>query len=242
IKSISKTYDKKTVLNAVDLTIGDQSAACIVGRNGSGKSTLLSILAGILKPDGGEILFDGVPVSEKRAAKNIGFVMQYDSLFEDLSVKDNLNFWAAAAGIRAKSSIENRFVALLGLSDFMHKKVKTLSGGMQRRAAICSALISDPKYIILDEPFAGLDLFYKSELIGYLKTLRDLGKTIVYTCHNSDEIIGLSDDLFVIDKAKIVFHKKSGALALGGADINGFLINLINGEDFLDGRKQQQQP
>lgn len=232
INNISKKYGKKQALLNINLSVNDGSVVSVVGKNGSGKSTLLSIIAGVLKPSGGEVLLDGKNIiHQKRLAKKIGFVPQYNSLFEDLTVKENVKFWASASKIHLKNISENYFVKLLDLSEFQNKKVKNLSGGMKRRLTICASLIQDPEIIILDEPFAGLDLFYKSELIQYLKKLKDVGKTIIYTSHGTDEIADLSDFMYVINNGEIVLSADASQISSYGSDLAKVLIKLIKGEN-----------
>lgn len=228
VKNISKKYGRKQALSNVNIAVNDGSVVSVVGKNGSGKSTLLSIIAGILKPNSGEILLDGNNISKRsKLAKKIGFVPQFNSLFEDLSVKENVKFWASASKIRLKNISDNYFVKLLDLSEFQNKKVKNLSGGMKRRLTICVCLIHDPEIIILDEPFAGLDLFYKNELIQYLKKLKDTGKTIIYTSHGTDEIADLSDFMYVINDGEIVLSADASQISSYGADLGKALIKLI---------------
>lgn len=232
IKNISKKYGKKQALQDVSLTVGDGSVVSIVGKNGSGKSTLLSIAAGALKPSGGEVLLDGKNIrGVRKIAGEIGFVPQYNSLFEDLTVKENVQFWASASKVRLKNISENYFVKLLDLSEFENKKVKKLSGGMKRRLTICVGLIQNPDTIILDEPFSGLDLYYKSELIQCLKKLKDAGKTIIYTSHGTDEIADLSDFMYVINDGEIVLSADASEISSYGGELGEVLIKLIKGEN-----------
>ena len=192
-------------------------------------------MAGILKPDKGDVCFENNSVFKRGVSKNMGFVAQYDSLFEDLSVKDNIRFWAGASDVKLRDFNDNKYIKLLGIDEFKKKKVKAISGGMKKRLSICISLINDPKFIILDEPFSGLDLFYKSELISCLKNLKNLGKTIVYTSHNSDEISDLSDYTCVINDSKIIFNQKTEELLSYGSNLNDTLMKLIKGENLIYG-------
>ncbi|GHU50155.1 hypothetical protein AGMMS49975_00580 [Clostridia bacterium] len=188
-ENITKKYGATKVLNDISFNIQKGECVCIIGRNGCGKSTLLNIVAGITRADSGS-----VSVSEK-----IGYAPQDDILFADLSVSDNLKFWAAASGNKVDKTVTQN----LGLSEFLRKRVKTLSGGMRRRVSVAISVLANPEVLILDEPFAGLDIFYKKELSAYIRQLNESGKTIIYTSHSYDEIEGTAGRLLLIKNGGI---------------------------------------
>jgi len=230
-ENIVKRYGAETALDHVNIAVKQGEIACIIGPNGSGKSTLLSVMAGLLRPDGGTVYYQGKAFSENRGAlRQIGFVPQQDSLFADLSVKDNLSFWAAASNVPLSRALNLAVVQQLELGPMLRKRVKHLSGGMRRRVAIAAALVSEPLLLILDEPFAGLDLFHKSQLTQRLRQLRESGVTIIYTSHNADEIVLLSDTMYLLHKGKIALHKAVCTLPVEQAALNEYLLNLVRGE------------
>lgn len=191
---------------------------------------MLSIIASVLKPDkrSGGVFINGTNVfNDSSLRKKIGFVTQDNDLFDDLTVKDNIDFWASAAGVGSKAVFSSYFVKLLDLNEFYNKRIKALSGGMKRRVAICCALVNDPSLIILDEPFTGLDLYYKNELIEYLTRLKNIGKTIIYTSHGSDEIMRLSDVVYIISGGIIKNSMPAQNIALSGQDLSSILLKLI---------------
>jgi ABC-2 type transport system ATP-binding protein len=195
VTDICKSFGGKPVLKNITFTAGERDFICIVGRNGCGKSTLLNILSGMLKADSG-----AVTVAE---GKTTGFTPQADVLFNDLSVNDNLKFWAGASGLKASAIWENECVKVLEIEDMKKKKVKILSGGMKRRVSIAVSVLKNPDIVILDEPFSALDIFYKKSLTDYLKNLNGMGKTIIYTSHSTDEIIGLCSKVLLIENGEI---------------------------------------
>jgi ABC-2 type transport system ATP-binding protein len=188
VQNISKSYRGKQVLGGISFAAPAGVYACVVGQNGSGKSTLLQILAGMLCPDSGDAKLCGNSLRSSAYTRSIGYVAQNDSLFGHLSVKDNIAFWASAAGLGMKAPGVTHFTRLLGIDSFWKQKVSTLSGGQRRRVAICTALMHSPTALLLDEPFTGLDLIVKEELFLSLEELRLAGKVIVYTTHNIDEL------------------------------------------------------
>jgi len=194
---IHKAFGGKVVLDGVSFSVAGQDIACFIGRNGCGKSTLLNLISGFLPPDTGTIMID--------AGKKIGYAPQADVLFDELSVGDNLLFWAAAGGVNKKALKDNECIAALGVWEFKKKKVRHLSQGMKRRVSVAIAILKDPDIIILDEPFSGLDIHYKTSLTGQLLKLNSLGKTIIYTSHSADETFNLAGKIFLIEGGKIAF-------------------------------------
>jgi len=197
VTDICKSFGGKAVLDNISFTVAEKDCACFIGRNGCGKSTLLNLLSGMLKADSGKIKIDG--------GGGIGFAPQTDILFNDLSVSDNLKFWACAAGVKVKNLWTNECVKVLDIEAIKKKKIKNLSAGMRRRVSVAVSVMKNPDVVILDEPFSGLDIYFKTSLISYLKKLNETGKTIIYTSHSADEIIGLCNKIFLIEGGKIVF-------------------------------------
>lgn len=195
IKSVKKSYGKKEILKEINLKVERGQCLGIIGANGSGKSTLLSIIVGILKPTEGKVEIRG----------EIGYVPQDNALMEDLTVKDNLEFWCAAYGKTLESVLkQSTYVKTLGIEELLSQKVKRLSGGMKKRVNIAIALINDPSCIILDEPCSALDIIYKNEVTTYLANLKSMGKTILYTSHSGDEIEKLCDKVCLLKNGYIV--------------------------------------
>ncbi|MCL2565410.1 MAG: ABC transporter ATP-binding protein [Defluviitaleaceae bacterium] len=193
-ENISKSYAKALVLDGIDFTAGAGKSTVIVGRNGAGKSTFLSILAGFLQPDGGSVATNG----------KIAFCPQNDNLFEELTVKDNLLFWAKASG--GSFDLDNlNLSGLFEVDKYIHKKICHLSGGMKKCVAILCALTVDAKILVLDEPFSGLDIFYKNILLKAFKELRSQGNCIIYTSHNIDEITGLDNTIYTLSNGKLEY-------------------------------------
>ena len=194
-KNISKSYKDKTILQNISISFESGYSYVIVGRNGAGKSTFLSILSGILKPDTGII----------ETKSKIGFIPQQDILFEELTTKDNINFWLKASKNNWESI--SPFLNMFGID--IKKKIKNLSGGMKKSVAICCGLIGNPDIIIMDEPFSGLDAVYKNSLLKSMEELKNQGKTLIYTSHNIDEIVGLHSHIYNLKDATIVYKGES---------------------------------
>ena len=199
MKGIKKNYGKKKVLKGIDLTVTEGECLGIIGPNGSGKSTLLSIMVGALKPTEGSKDIQG----------EIGYVPQDNALMEELTVKDNLEFWAAAHNKSLEEVLHTGYIdEVLGIKEMLYERVKNLSGGMKKRVNIGIALIGDPRYIVLDEPCSALDIIYKNEVVNYLLELKQKGKTIIYTSHCGDEIEKICDKVCILKEGTIIKEAK----------------------------------
>lgn len=203
IKNISKRYKGKQVLK--DISLSAQGGTCIgiLGVNGSGKSTLLSILAGVLRPDGGSFLCDGNDLLREKALRSqyVGFVPQGTPLLEELSAKDNLLLWYDSDQLRRE--LEEGVLKLLGIGDFLKMPVSKLSGGMKKRLAIGCAVANRPPILLLDEPTAALDLPCKEEIARYLRQYKCSGGLLLLTTHDVMEL-SLCDRWYILKDGVLV--------------------------------------
>lgn len=198
--NITKSYGRKNVvLKDASFQASQGEYIAIVGANGCGKSTLLGILSGSLKADGGNLLADGKePFKNSRVfSKYIGFVPQENPLMENLSVYDNLKFWYCDTGRSLKQDLVNGVPAVLGVSEYLHKTVDKLSGGMKKRLSICCALAKNPPVLILDEPGASLDIVCKQDIMNYLSAYTGSGGTVIITSHEEGEL-KMADRMYLL--------------------------------------------
>jgi NitT/TauT family transport system ATP-binding protein len=194
----SSSYE---VLNGVDLKIKEGEFVTIVGPSGCGKSMLLNIIAGLDRPDFGSVLIRGaVSDSNPSSTKRI-MIFQEGALFPWLNVQDNVEFGLKIANVpkEVRRHVADRYIEMVGLSKFSESFVYQLSGGMKQRVAIARALALAPQVLLMDEPFAALDVqtrdLLHEELVGIHKTT---GKTIVFVTHNINEAILLGDRVIVL--------------------------------------------
>ena len=188
VRGVCKRYGKTTVLRQVSMTVHTGECVGIVGANGVGKSTLLEILAGGLAPDEGEIYMEGERVSGAKLAERTGFVPQENPLFEDLTVKDNLELWYRGRRREIERDMESGHLRTLGIPEFYKKKVSRLSGGMKKRLSIACALAERPKLLILDEPGAALDFVAKNAIIEYIRQYAQAGHSVLMVSHELPEL------------------------------------------------------
>ena len=190
IQNADFSYRNNHVLKNLSFSLPLGESIAILGANGTGKSTLLSILSGTLKCPGARMLFDGEDLLRNHTLhrKLIGYVPQADPLMPDMSVRDNLLLWYRGSRSEFEEALNGDALKTLRLSEFLSKKVRMLSGGMRKRAALALAMINEPKILILDEPAAALDLCYKADVRDYLKKLHETGHTLILTTHDEEDL------------------------------------------------------
>lgn len=204
VQHLKSKYGKKQVLTDVNLEIETGQCVGILGANGCGKSTLLSVLAGVRRPDGGSIFFQGKEMTGKQGQKVwksfAGYVPQEDFLLPELTVWDNLLLFYVDRDI-LRRELEQGFLGALGLQQMCRIKVSRLSGGMKKRTSIGCALAGKPPVLILDEPGAALDIPGRLEIRRYLKMYKETGGTVILATHEESDL-DLCDQLYVLGNGK----------------------------------------
>lgn len=218
IKDLHKSFGDQKVLNGINLEIHDGETIAIIGRSGCGKSVLIKHIIGLLKPDRGYVEVDGKIVNELpedelyELRKNFGFLFQGAALFDSLTVEENVGL-ALIENTKMKRDeirkIVNEKLALVNLSGINDKKPAELSGGMKKRVGLARALVTNPKYILYDEPTTGLDPI-SSDTIDQL--IYDLSKklkvTSIVVTHDMVSVRKVSDRVAMIHNGKIYFDGK----------------------------------
>ncbi len=199
IQHLKKSFrhGKKKVLTNICLEVKSGECIGILGANGCGKSTLLSILAGIQPADSGSIQLNNTNLLKKGYPSPIGYVPQECPLMEELNAYDNLKLWYCDSPLSLQAELEQGFLAMLGIPDFLKVPVKNMSGGMKKRLSIGCAVAENPRILLLDEPGAALDLICKERIEVYLKNFKKQGNTILLATHEEREI-NLCDHLFLL--------------------------------------------
>lgn len=185
LRDLYKSYGKKKVLEGISFTAHAGELIAIVGRNGSGKSTLLKIMAGIIKPDSGEISYYDKDVlkNPKIIRRLCGYLPQTDPLMEDLTVRDNLRLWGAN-----KKNLTRDLLEEFMLEDILKLPVKKLSGGMKRRVSFVAATIHKPAILLLDEPTLALDMENRYIIRGWIENYRKRNGIVLMVSHEREEI------------------------------------------------------
>ena len=212
---INKFYGKKSILNQVSIGINLREITGLLGPNGAGKTTLFYILAGLTKPSSGKILLNDSEITNlslsSRADAGLVYLPQEPSIFRNLSVKDNLKS-SLETKITSKLKIEKRIAELMEdfkISSLAHQKGRELSGGQRRRVEIARSIALNPKFIMLDEPFAGIDPLAIDDLKELIQKLSDKGLGILISDHNVKATTDICKKIFVINSGNIIAEGSS---------------------------------
>ena len=210
VKGLSKSYDGKPVVKGVDISVKRGEIVGLLGPNGAGKTTTFYMIVGVIPPNAGSIVFDNynitnLPIHE-RSRFGIGYLSQEPSIFRKLSVEENIMAILETLPI-SKREMKHRLKNLLEELNIAHlakHKAYTLSGGERRRLEITRALVTNPSFILLDEPFSGIDPIVVNEAQEIIKELRDRGLGILLTDHNVRETLSITDRAYLIAEGKIL--------------------------------------
>lgn len=207
---LAKSFGRREVIHNVSVALRRGEAVGLLGPNGAGKTTVFSIIMGIIRPDRGEVLLDGKIITRlplfQRGRLGIGYLPQEPSIFRGLSVSDNI--LAILEGRRLKADARQaelqRLLAEFSLSHLAEQDALSLSGGERRRVEIARALAADPAFMLLDEPFAGVDPIAVVDIQALVRQLTARGIGVLITDHNVRETLGLVDRAYVIADGKVM--------------------------------------
>ncbi len=207
IRNVTKRFGEFLALDDVSLEVPDGSLTAVLGPSGSGKSTLLRVVAGLERPDSGEVLLagkDATGLSPQR--RDVGFVFQHYAAFKHMTVRDNVGF-ALAIRKRPKREIAERvdeLLELVQLKGFADRYPSKLSGGQRQRMALARALAAKPEVLLLDEPFGALDARVRAELRDWLRRLHDeVHVTTVFVTHDQEEAMEVADHVAVLNAGRL---------------------------------------
>ncbi|MFC9711196.1 ABC transporter ATP-binding protein [Paenibacillus sp. NPDC056933] len=208
VENIVKRYGSKISVDHLNLNVGKGEIFGLLGPNGAGKSTTISMIAGLLNFDQGEIRLAGISVKERplEVKRKIGLVPQDLALYETMSAEDNVTFFARLYGLRGKLLKEKveESLEFVGLQDRAKDAPSTFSGGMKRRLNIACAITHRPELIIMDEPTVGIDPQSRNHILESVRTLNQMGSTIIYTSHYMEEVAAISHRVAIMDKGHII--------------------------------------
>lgn len=217
LKNLTKRYGERVAVDRLSLCVKRGERFGLLGPNGAGKTTTISMLVGALKPDSGEILFHGEPLSGETdpLKSKIGYVPQELALYEDLTAAENLRFFGAVYGLGGAALAERVHygLELVGLTDRAKSRVRTFSGGMKRRLNLAAALLHEPELLVLDEPTVGVDPQSRNAIFEALQGLAQNGLTLLYTTHYMEEVERLCDRIAIMDQGQIVAEGTQAELA-----------------------------
>ena len=205
IKNVTKKYGTKLALDNVSFKIDKGDIFAFVGHNGAGKTTLIKCMTDIIEFNSGDILYDGVSIKDNplQCKVNFAYIPDNPDLYEYLKGIDYLNFIADIFNIENRLEKINKYAEAFELKDVLGNQISSYSRGMKQKLTIISALIHDPKYIILDEPFVGLDPISTKKLKDYMKEMTKEGVSIFFSTHVLDVAEKLCNKIAIIKDGKI---------------------------------------
>ena len=209
-RGLIKRYSGRTVVDEINISVEERSIVGLLGRNGAGKTTTFRMVIGMVVPDGGTVVFEGMDITKlpmyKRARLGMGYLSQEPSVFQRLSVRDNLR---AILETMSMSSAErdkkaDMLIERFGLTEVINSQARFLSGGERRKLEIARAMITNPSLILLDEPFSGVDPIAVEELQGEIRRLVASGVSILITDHNVERTLEVADKAYIVDHGKVI--------------------------------------
>ncbi|MBE6251275.1 MAG: ABC transporter ATP-binding protein [Bacteroidales bacterium] len=238
IRNVSKSFGEKCILNNISISVKQGEFLTLLGPSGCGKTTLLRMIAGFGSPDSGEILINGMDITDMPPHERpVNTVFQRYALFPHLDVYENIAFGLKLQKV-PEAEIDKRVrkvLKMVSMTDYEDRDVESLSGGQQQRVAIARAIVNQPKVLLLDEPLSALDLKMRKDMQIELKEMhRKLGITFIYVTHDQEEALTLSDTIVVLDDGNI--RQVGTPTDIYNEPQNAFVADFIGESNILNGR------
>ncbi len=237
-RGLVKKYSGRTVVNEISITIAQRSIVGLLGRNGAGKTTTFRIIMGMITPDAGMVTLDGRDITNlpmyKRARLGIGYLSQEPSIFQRLTVRDNL--YAILETMSITNTERNRKADMLierfALTEVANSQGRFLSGGERRKLEIARAMVTDPSLILLDEPFSGVDPIAVEDLQHEIHRLAASGVSILITDHNVERTLEVADRAYIIDHGRVIGAGSPHEIVRNEIVKKNYLGNTFSGNEF----------
>ncbi len=239
-RGLVKKYSGRTVVDEVNITVEQHSIVGLLGRNGAGKTTTFRMVIGMIIPNAGSVIFEGSDITKlamyKRARLGMGYLSQEPSVFQRLSVRDNL--YAILETMSITRAERNRKADLLierfGLGEVRNSHARFLSGGERRKLEIARAMVTNPSLILLDEPFSGVDPIAVEELQAEIRRLVASGVSILITDHNVERTLEVSDRAYIIDHGRVIAAGTPKDIIQNKLVRKSYLGHTFKGDEFDD--------
>ena len=218
-KTLVKVYGQRKVVDDVSLTVEQGTIVGLLGPNGAGKTTTFYMVVGIAKPDSGVVLLDGHDIGQmpmyQRARMGIGYLPQEASVFRKMTVEENLMSILETTSLSREEQVKkmDELIEEFGIGHIRKNLGTALSGGERRRVEIARSLATDPAFILLDEPFAGIDPIAVADIQGMIAHLAKRGIGILITDHNVRETLSIVDKAYILASGKVLLHGDSESIA-----------------------------
>ena len=215
IENLVKSYNGRSVVNSINIEINRGEIVGLLGPNGAGKTTSFYMIVGLIRPDSGNILFDSKDITQmpmyKRARQGMGYLCQEDSIFRKLTVEENIMavLETLSISMNERKRRLDKLLNELNISHLAKNKAYTLSGGERRRLEITRALVTEPSFLLLDEPFSGIDPIAVFEAQQIIQNLKQGGLGILLTDHSVRETLAITDRSYIMHEGKILISGTS---------------------------------
>lgn len=210
-RKLVKSYNHRRVVNQVEIEVKQSEVVGLLGPNGAGKTTTFYMIMGLILPDRGQVFVDQTEITNlpmyKRARYGVGYLSQEPSIFRGLTVEENIRAILELTGLTAKQQGEKlgQLLKEMGIQQLAKTMAYNLSGGEKRRVEISRALVTSPDFILLDEPFLGIDPITVADLQGIISQLRQKGLGVLITDHNVRDTLQITDRAYIMYEGKILF-------------------------------------
>jgi lipopolysaccharide export system ATP-binding protein len=237
-RDLVKVYDGRAVVNGVSIAIAQRSIVGLLGRNGAGKTTTFRMIMGMITPNGGTVIFEENDVTKlpmfKRARLGIGYLSQEPSIFQRLSVRDNLYAILETMAItnEQRNQRADMLIVRFGLTEVAQSQGRFLSGGERRKLEIARAMITEPSLILLDEPFSGVDPITVQDLQQDIRHLVSSGVSILITDHNVERTLEVVDKAYIIDHGKVLAEGTPSQIIQNEIVKKAYLGNTFDGDEY----------
>jgi lipopolysaccharide export system ATP-binding protein len=237
-KNLIKRYSGRAVVDCVSITVGQGEIVGLLGRNGAGKTTTFRMTIGMITPDSGSVVFEGVEVTKmpmfKRARRGMGYLSQEPSIFQRLTVRGNIMAIMETMNLSRKVRHErcDQLLDQFGLMKLEGQLARTLSGGERRKLEIARALVTNPTMVLLDEPFSGVDPIAVEDLQSEIRWLKDRGISVLLTDHNVRETLTVTDRSYIIDNGHVLREGKPRDLINDEMVRRTYLGHTFRGDEF----------
>lgn len=231
VESLTKRYGPIVAVDDLSFSVAPGETVGLLGPNGAGKTTTMGCIVGLLQPDGGQIAVDGLTPNSPPVSAMVGYAAQRTALYLSLRVSDNLSYFGGLYGLRGDSLTEatDKIVDLFDLGLLTERRVKDLSVGQQKLVHLATAVIHEPRLLLVDEPTAGLDVTARRRVIDGIRRLAAQGTAVIFSTHYLEEADEACDSLVIIDHGRRVAAGPLGDLLAAVAD-PATVITLANGE------------
>ena len=237
-RDLVKKYSGRAVVNQISISVAQRSIVGILGRNGAGKTTTFRMTMGMITPDAGSVIFEGRDITKlpmyKRARLGIGYLSQEPSIFQRLSVRENLYAILETMSITTaqRNQKADMLIEQFGLTEVANSQGRFLSGGERRKLEIARAMVTDPSLILLDEPFSGVDPIAVEDLQNEIRRLVASGVSIFITDHNVERTLEVVDKAYIIDHGKVIGSGPPEELVNNEVVIKNYLGNTFSDRNF----------